>query len=238
MVFSNSATGAGIVEDIDFICGTDSVSYPLIDKARNSNRHYWVAVSDILRTQGRTQWDDSNLTTLSELTFDLVAGQQDYSWPSGALKLDAIEIKNSNGDWVRLQEIDTDELRRTITDFEETDGMPKYYDVRGDSIFLYPAPAAASVTTTAGGKVYVAREFDALVSGDTTQEPGFAEPYHRILSLGASYDWLVVNDTDAKSNRVLQQYEMLRQSLREFYSTKNKDVRVGIRPAHRQAHYL
>ncbi len=225
----NPGSSAGIVDDIDFICQTDSVSYPLADKARNVNRHYYKAVSDILRVSGRNQWDDSNLTTLSELTFTLVDGQKDYSWPSGVLKLEAIEVKDNAGNWTRLQEIDTDDLRTTITDFEETSGVPRYYDLRGDSIFLYPAPATGQVTLTDGGKVHVIREFDALVSGDTTQEPGFAEPFHRILSIGAAIDWLMVNDS-TKVDRWRGEYEQLRSELRQFYSTKNNDLKAVLRP--------
>lgn len=233
----NPGSSLGIVDDIDFLCGTDSTSYPTADKARNANRHYYKAVSDILKVAGRNQWDDSNLTSLSELTFDLVDGQQDYSWPSNALKLDAIEIKDADGNWIRLKEIDSADLRRTISDFQSTDGTPQYYDVRGDSFFLYPAPATGSVTTSAGGKVFVAREFDALVSGDTTQEPGFAEPFHRIVSLGAAYDWLIVNDTSQKADRILTAYEQLRAELREFYASKNKDVVPMLTPAHRTSNY-
>lgn len=83
------------------------------------------------------------------------------------------------------------------------------------------------------------REVDPFTAADTTQEPGFAEPFHRILSLGAAYDWLIVNDTSTKADRILNQYEQLRMELREFYATRNKDTRIGItRGDHNQHDFI
>lgn len=230
MVINDSSGGQGIVQDIDFICSTDSTSYPTADKIRNVNRHYYKAVIDILKSAGRNQFDDSNHTTLPNYTFTLVNGQKDYSLPSDLLKINAIEVADASGNWTRLQEIDEQELHPTITDFEETNGLPKYYNIRGNSMFLYPAPATGSVTLTNGAKIYLEREVDAFTTADTTQEPGFAEPFHRILSLGASYDYLIINSTTEKADRALQQYEQLRKELREFYSDRNKEARTKFRP--------
>lgn len=236
----NPGSSAGILDDIDFICGSDSTSYPTADKVRNVNRHYYKAVIDILKTEGRLQWDDSNLTTLPEYAFTLVAGQRDYSLPTNLLKIWALEIVDTAGNNIRLQEIDINDplMKKTITDFESVDGVPKYYDIRGDSVFLYPSPAAGSVTLTDGGKMFFAREIDAFTTADTTQEPGIAEPFHRILSLGAAYDWLTINDTTSKADRILQQYEQLRMEMREFYSTKNKEVRPRLVPQHDQRQFI
>ncbi len=238
MVFSDTSGKTGIVEDIDFLCGTSAVSYPLADKARNANRHYYKALIHILRASGRFQFDDSNLTTLPVLTFDLVAGQQDYNWPTGALKIEALEIKDNGGNWHRLKEIDSADLQTTITDFQNTNGVPLFYDTRGDSILLYPAPATGSVTITAGGKIYVVRELDVFTAADTTQEPGFAEPFHRILSLGAAHDFLLVNGPDDKMDRVMQEYTALFAEMREFYSDRNRDTKVRIRPATSTRDYI
>jgi len=238
MVINDSSGGQGIVQDIDFICSTDSSSYPIADKIRNINRHYYKAVTDILKSTGRNQFDDSNLTTLPYYTFTLVNGQKDYSLPTDLLKINAIEVADSAGNWTRLQEIDEQELWPTITDFEETNGIPKYYNIRGGSVYLYPAPATGSVTLTNGGKFYLEREVDAFTTADTTQEPGFAEPFHRILSLGASYDYLIINSTTEKADRALQQYEQLRKELREFYSDRNKEARSRFRPVNKTVEYI
>lgn len=240
MQLLESSTKTGIVEDIDFICGTDSTSYPTVDKVRNVNRYYYTAVADIIKTQGRLQWDDSNLTTLPEYTFTLVSGQKDYTLPTNLLKLWAIEIKDAGGNWIRLKEMDINdpEMKRTITDYQKTAGTPFAYEIRGDSAFLLPAPATGSVTLTNGGKMHFSRELDLFTSSDTTQEPGIAEPFHRILSLGASCDWLAVNDTTEKYNKFLQKYEQLRVEMRQFYSTKNLEKTPRLQPIHDIKDYL
>lgn len=238
MVFSDSSTKTGIVEDIDFLCGTDATSYSLEDKARNVNRHYYKAVIDVLKSSGKWQFDDSNLTTLPTITTTLVAGQKDYQLPSNVLKIDAVEVLNSNGDAYTLTPIDTSEMGTSITDFEETDGLPRFYDLVGDSVILYQAPSATDVTLTAGLILHIQREFDLFTPSDTTQEPGLPEPFHRILSLGGSYDWLCVNGTHDRADRVLQQYEQLRGELREFTGDKNRNTKTRFQPLRTTRDYI
>lgn len=236
MVFSDGSYG--IVEDIDFLCQTDSTSYPLVDKARNANRHYYKFVVDWLKAGGRWQFDDSNLTTPPTITVDLVAGQQDYELPTNVLKLEAVEILDNAANSYRISEIDISDLQLTITDFEETDSRPLYYDIKGSKISLFPAPAAGSVTLTGGLKIYVSREIDAFTAADTTQEPGIPEPFHRGISLGAAYDWLCVNGTHDRADRVLQQYEQLRKEFREFLSSRNQDKRTAFKPLLSTRNYM
>lgn len=232
MQFSNTTTKAGIVEDIDFICGADSTSYPLTDKARNATRHYQKAIIDVLRAAGKHQ-GASDLTS----TDNLVNGTQTYTLPADFLGVEAIEVKDAAGNWVRLRQIDKFELLRSITDYKNVAGMPSEYDVSGGTVTLYPAPATGSVTMTNGIKYYYQGEVSVFASTDTSPEPSIPEPFHRIISLGASYDYLVVNSTPDKADRVRQDYEQLRTELRNYVNSRNKDLHNGIRPAHRTSHY-
>jgi hypothetical protein len=187
---------------------------------------------------GRSQFHDSNLTTLTSKLFDLVDGQQQYSLPTDLLKLHAIEIKDASGNWIKLKELDQNDLTRTITDYEDTPGTPHSYDIRGVDIYLYPAPATGSVTLSGGGKVHGSFELDAFTAADTAQEPGFAEPFHRILSIGAACDWFLLNDSMDKYDRWIAQYEMLRKQCREYYATRNPDRPSRINPEHSTRNYL
>ncbi len=225
--------------DIDFLCGTDSTSYALADKARNMNHHYYLAILDVLKTSDRFQFDDRNHSTLPISDFTLVAGQKDYSLPTNLLKLHAIEVTDAAGNIHRLKEMDAmQDLGMSISDFMDTDGLPQFYDINGDSVMLYPSPSAAECTLTDGGTMYFSRDVDAFTSGDTTQKPGIPTPFHRILSLGASYDWLVINSSTEKADRVLRDQSTLRQELVKFYTDRNKDTRTMFRPAHRVQDYM
>ena len=235
MRISDPTNLTGVFEDIDFICQSDSVSYPLKDKARNVNRHYYKAVIDALKVSGRSQFDDHNLGSLPVDTFNLTNNTHEYKLlgTSGNLldflRLNAVEVKDSAGNWTRLQELDINELGHSITDFEETSGIPRYYDVIGNYLYLYPAPDTAQVTATDGLKVWYQRDIDLFEYGDSAPEPGVPEPFQRILSIGASIDWLMVNDA-TKVDRWRGEYEQLRAELREFYSNRNADVTIRFQP--------
>lgn len=125
----------------------------------------------------------------------------------------------------------------SMSSFTSSSGFPNYYDPIGAYLYLDPAPLTGIVTLTAGLRVWVAREIDAFTAADTTQEPGFAEPYHRILSLGGSYDYLLINGSTEKVDRVKTEYETMREALRTFYAERNRDSSSGFHPRHRAESY-
>ena len=73
----------------------------------------------------------------------------------------------------------------------------------------------------------MARDVDSFVATDTTQEPGFASNFHRILSLGASFDF---EEDTVKKNFFLGQIRELKEELVEFYSTRNVEYKTVIEP--------
>lgn len=154
------------------------------------------------------------------------------------MKLERVEVLNSSGDYKRLKAIDQSEIDQALTEFKETNGMPTHYDVVGDSVFLYPKPAAADVTTAAGLKLHFLREIDVFTTSDTTQQPGFAEPFHRILSHGASYDWMLTHSTPNKAKSIRGEIELMRQDLEAFYKDRNRDVKISVKPAHTTEQYV
>jgi len=231
-------TYSDLKSDTHFLCGTDSTAYSNADLTRNMNRWYYKAATWVWKASKAWQFDDSNQTDLPIATTTLVDGQNDYTLPTGVLQIHAVEVKDNGGNSKRIQIVDRDQIKGTITDAETASGMPKYAYVFGNSIWLEPAPATASVTTTAGLKLYFARELDEFVVGDTTQEPGFAENFHRILSLGAAHDWLFVNDTSGKIDRIRSEIEALKLELYDFFGDKNKAVKLSVMPAHRTGDYI
>jgi hypothetical protein len=103
---------------------------------------------------------------------------------------------------------------------------------------LLPAPATGSVTTTAGGRIFFVPELDEFTVGDTTQQPGIPEPFHRLISLGMSCDWLSVNGPEERYSKILGQYEQLRAELKEFIGSLNEDAKVRIRPLSDTRNYI
>lgn len=218
-----------IVEDIDFLLGTDSTSYPLAQKLRNINLHYYDVVTDILASQSNWEWDDTNNTDFPIGTTTLVAGQRDYSLPTDFLKLLRVEVKDANGDYQKVEQFDESQIHGIgLATFMENNGMPIYYREVANSIELYPAPAAANVTLTAGLKIYYQRNQTEFTTSDAAVSPGFAAPFHRILSIGAAYDYASIKGL-ARAGALKSRLEELRLTLKEYYASRNRENRPRMR---------
>lgn len=224
MQFSDTTYKQGIIEDIDFWVNTNTTTYPTADKTRNVNRWLDVVVSDILGADGRWQWDDSNHTDTPIGTTNLVSGQQQYSFSSEWLRVTRVEVKNSAGDWILLNPIDQNDIQVATAEFYDVNATPIFYDVIGENIFLYPA---SNYNSTGGVKVFFQRKPDYFTASDTTQEPGFAAPFHRILSKGAAYDFAIKKSLpQAKS--LVKDITNMRDELKKFYGQRPKFERPRI----------
>ncbi len=231
MQFSSTSDNAGIVEEIDFLIDTDLNSYPLTQKARNVNRYLDEVISLILQSDGRWEFDDNNYTNLPIATTSLVNEQQDYSISGGTfLKILRVEVKDINGNYYLLTPISEKDIQnQAMTEFQETAGMPKYYDKLGNSLFLYPKPSSANTTLTAGLKVYFQRLPSYFVSTDTTKTPGFNPLYHRILSVGAALDYAIANGMNSKIKILTPLLQKLEDGLISFYTQRIKDESVRMK---------
>ncbi len=69
-------------------------------------------------------------------------------------------------------------------------GVPNLVLVRGNTLHFDTMPGFNAST---GGKIFFERETSYFVYTDTTKEPGIPKPFHGLLPLYASYDWLLVN---------------------------------------------
>ncbi|MHA1400044.1 MAG: phage adaptor protein [Candidatus Heimdallarchaeaceae archaeon] len=223
----DSSEELGLVEDIDDICYTDSTSYPYKQKARNINNWYRRVVSWIRECPSDWEYDDSNLTYPPSNTHTLVADTQEYTLDTDAQKVERVEVLDDEGNYQRVTPIDKDEIEGALSEYKETAGLPTEYDLVGRTVVLYPKPGTGYITTSAGLKVYVARDIDEFTSTDTTQEPGFASNFHRILSLGASFDFI---DDPTKKNFLKAQINEMKEELQKFYSTRHREYPNVISP--------
>ena len=233
MEFSDTTNKDGLLQDVQFLTDTTTTEYPAADVARNINHYLRLAASWIYEADSLWTFDDSNLTDLPELTTTLVDSQADYALPSTTHKIIRVEVKDNGGNYIPVKPLDISEIPDATTEFEQTDGLPAYYDIRGDSIWLYPAPAAASVTLAAGLKLYISRDISAFVSTDTTKVPGFKpETCHRILSLGAALDYWLVNDPGnlQKLQALKREINDLKKVLQEFHGARNMETKVRLKP--------
>lgn len=230
MVFSDTTLGQGIVQDTDFLCGTDRNTYPLAQIVRNSNRAMDKAVSLILKSDGRWQWDDSNQTDLPIATADLASGQNDYSFAVSHLRIEKVMIKDgASGGWKELGKLDiTDpDISAYLTGTQPSStGVPVGYDFKANSLFLFPSP---SYSSTGGLKVWFQRPSTYFTAGDTTKEPGFASIYHRYISLNNKFDYEFAKGLDTTKTR--NELTLMEQDIQNFYANRNvADKQSTLRP--------
>jgi len=210
---------------------TDTSQYPIVQFIRNANVWYRKAGSWIKGASGTWEYDDSNWTDLPEATTTLVATQQDYSLDVVMQEVERVEVKDSKGNYYQLTPLDQSQIKGTaLSEFYETDGLPKYYDIRGFSIFLYPAPAAASVTTSEGLKIYFSRDIKEFSVTDTSTEPGFNHDYHRIVSLGSAYDYCLSNGITDRKKEIRGELEVYKEELTKMSAMRHRDFGNKILP--------
>ncbi len=227
MVFNDlSTTKQGIVPDTYFLLFGDSgdhtTDYPLADIARNVNRWYDKVVTKILQADYRWEWDDTNKTDLPIANIDLVANQEDYGITAATfLKVSRVDCKDSAGNGINLQQFFHTQLKGTaLSEYQKTAGIPRFYRLQASSIFLYPKPDYAY---TKGLRIFYQRNVDYFVSTATTKVPGFAEMFHRILSLGAAYEYALINGLTAKMSLFRNEIAVMENDIVDFYSSRNHD---------------
>jgi len=239
MKFNSTTNLDGLIQDCETLLGMENTGISgdatlLKVFTRMINAWYRRVNSWIWDSTGTWEYDDSNYTDLPIATTTLVVNQQDYEIPSTAQKIDRVEILDSNGDYQLLKPFDKSEIKSSsMSEFEETAGLPDYYDLVGRSVLLYPKPAAANVTTTAGLKIYFTRDINEFASTATTTEPGFVNNFHRLLSLGASYDYCISYEVDKKANFLKGQINEMTEELKRFYGNRHRDMPTKFNPKRR-----
>lgn len=229
MQFSDTSNNQGLYQDAQFLAGVDTNAFPVKDFTRLANRWLHRATTEIWKYSDDWEYDDANNSNFPIATTDMVNSQPDYSLPTGAYAVSRVEVKDAAGNWSVVQPIDETQIPIALDELYEIDGIPRLYRMVRNSIVLYPAPDTSQVTATAGLKIYFAREASEFAYTDTTKEPGFAEQFHRICSIGAAFDFCV-----AKSKGNIQGLKVmldeLFEQMRNFYSMRHEDVRTKLSP--------
>lgn len=231
MRFSDSAGKTGIVEDIDFLVNTDSTSYPIEQKTRNVNRRYDEVVSLILQADGRWKWDDTNNAAQPSTSITMTESTTAVAIPDTTyLIINRVEVKDANGNFYKLHPFNEHEVvDQSMTEFLKTPGRPLYYEKVGGFINLYPKPTSTNVTLTSGLKVYYQRDASYFTTADTTKVPGFAAPFHRILSFGGALDYAIQNEMTRKISIFSPIIQKMEEDLKIFYSSRSEDESPSIR---------
>lgn len=219
-----------IKNDIYFLSNTMSASYTSAVMLRNINIAYQDVCSIIWESSAEWDYDDSNASDFPIGTATLVHNQQDYSLPSTAQRIKRVEVKDSQSNWTKLLPLNQSDVDIALPEFQ-VEGVPKYYDLIGRSLFLYPTPTSAYCTLASGIQVYFDREITEFAATATTTVPGFATPFHRYLSICAALD--IVED-ETKKGWLANERARYRKGLISFYSQRDVETNSKIKPRDRK----
>jgi hypothetical protein len=217
--------------DVDFHCGSTSGSYSDADKMRNMQVAYQGVATLIWESDPTYSFDDRNNTGSSKAYRTIANASASYLIPTTALRVRGVEIKDSQGNWSKLSPITYEDMVLSPEEYLRGTGLPIKYMLEGAEIRLLPAPGTGFTTMASGMAVILSRDVSAVSPTATSTSPGFAAPYHRILSYAASIDF--VQD---KSHRdfLLGQKIRLERGMSKFYSNWAPQYKTTIKPHSRR----
>lgn len=216
-----------IRSDVDFLCGSTSGTYYTSHKSRNINIAYQDIARLIWESDGTWSFDDANNTNTPEAHRTISNASASYLVPTTALRIKQVEVKNADGDWFVLQPTTLDEIQISPEEYLSGTGMPIKYLLEGNEIRLFPAPGTGYTTMSSGMKVRLSRAVTELGVSATSTVPGFAIPFHRILSYSAAIDF--VQDNQQRQFLAMQK-DRLEKGLTKFYGKRNEDRPARLMP--------
>lgn len=214
---------------------TTTSSYPIAAKTVDVNSALnWFF---ILANYAAGNWrpvDDTNQTDYPVVYFDLVSGQQDYSFTvdeqgNQILDIEKVRIKDPNGKFFTLRQIDKDEI--TDGELDTTiSGTPSRYYLTANGIFLVEKP---NYSTTDGGEISVSRTGSYFLTSDTTKKAGIPWVFHEYLALRPSYFYCLAKGLPQASAYKIALYGEdgkggVEAAIKKRYSRRNRDFQSAL----------
>lgn len=228
MQFQSEANNLDLYSDALWLCGlsvSDTTSYPIKDFTRNANFGLDKVTAKIIKAKNWEHDDTNNTSTeILDITVALVSGTKKYAIPVTWLRIGSpVRIKTTDGIWHTIDHKERNEL--TDAELVET-GVPTSYEKRGNFLYLTPTP---NFSQAASLEVPFQRGASYFVYTDTTKTPGFATPFHRLVSLYAAKDYCKTNGLFSRVTDINMSIKELENDLVLHYETRDDDEQPALR---------
>lgn len=236
MVFSDTTNKNGLIQTCEFWCGMADAqisgdSFLLKQFTSRINSGFDRVVPLLLSDTDTIKWDDTNHTDFPVATFQINSGQNSYTFSEDDNSLDVLTIQRvriltsssaTQYTDVTVVDLSDDKILDFLSPNSLDTGIPTKALIRGGTVYFSPTP---NYTVAAGGKIFFEREQSYFASTDTTKEPGFPKPFHELLALHASHDWLLIFKPDATTliSRIEAEIQKKEEAL---YAMNNKRHRT------------
>lgn len=188
-----------------------SAKYGTTDLDANLNEWYRLVISWVVLATGIWEFQGEVSTA------NLVQNQVEYVLPTRLVALNRVELLYPNqSSYVTATRIDDKQVEDGAFGNGSisigSEGAP-VFRVFDNSIFIYPKPSA---NVTNGIRIELVEDLTDLSSG--TDEPNLNPLIHRVLSIGAAYDYLVTTEAQRKASsyytQIFGSYEGDKRSLK------------------------
>lgn len=240
MQYSDPTNKDGLLQDCEQWTGLGdgAITDDAVLKAQFTNRlnRRMDMASSILGQGSRlSQFDDTNYENQPFSFFNISQNVNDYQFlvdedGNSISDITGVLFKKANSnEYVTLDRLTLDERgsKEIMSPNPTNTGEPTGYIERNNTIFLNRIP---NFNRALGGKLFYKRVPSYFTVSDTTKVPGFPAEHHQYLSVGASYDWSLVNkgDNTALITRLEARLAVLESALRNFSQMRNP-TRSGLR---------
>jgi hypothetical protein len=188
-----------------------------------------------LPASGTWQVDDTSHTDYPIITADLTSGQRSYTYGAdeqGNLILDFYRVLIADRAGVFHDIIPKDAQRDADTqsfwDGRGTTGQPTAYDKTGNGLFFDLVP---DYTVEDGIKIYVNREANYFVYGDTTKKPGCPGILHSWFYIEPAWNYARQKDKE-RYNRLTEAKLDLETAIKAQFSRRTRDEKPRFVPAY------
>ena len=231
MQLSNITLRTGLIEHLEKETDTQSSSsgsYPRALKIQDINLAFDDYQNLVKRVAGTWQTDDSNHTKYPNAKFNLVNGQQDYSFTideqgNQVQDIYRVECKDSNGTWTLLTPYNEMAEDTSLSAQETESGTPVRYYKTANGIFLDRTP---NYNSTAGIRMWFTRSPSYFTVSATeesiTTEPGIPNGHHRYLYLKPAY-WFWMPKDSQRASLYLNEINRIEKEVKGDIADRNKD---------------
>lgn len=226
----------GMIQLLEDWTGTDSSSnYTRQAKTRDLNLGMDAYMALSIPPSGSWQADDFNHTRYPNMSFDLIANQQDYNFNEDeqgnkVRDIYRVECRNKAGEWTLLTPYNEMKETDSLGHQETFTGTPYRYYKTANGVFLDVTPDYSFRMAQEGKygiRMWYARtpKYFTVASGttDDTTQPGIPSDHHIYPILWASYHYWLILDT-AKANQYLSRLTVSEKIIKSYYANRQRDV--------------
>ncbi len=229
MIYSDTTNRTGIVQVLEDLTSTQSAStssYPLATKTRDINMAFDDYQTIVTEASGTWQLDDSNHIKYPNMKFNLVSGQQDYSFTEDeqgnqVQDIYRVECKDANGVWQLLTAYDEQAETESLSARELLTGTPTRYYKTANGIFLDVTP---NYDSTLGIRMFFTRSPNYFTTADTTKKPGIPNAHHRYLAVKPAY-WYWLPKDSQRASLYFAELQKIEKMISDSVSQRVRDER-------------